>query len=197
MTENVIVKQLQGIATRLTGDLELQKNLMQEMFVHLVRVQTAEPGQTLSWYLKSCEFHARRRLRIGGGIDSPDRPGDETVPGANNHPGSGAHTPAAAGQIVIQGEVITTNTLDLVLPHLSDMQQRILFLLMKGCGVRAAGRELGITHPAVIKHRKKIVRIARELLQESEGVGVAVAVRNGVNGNGNGSANGNGEPHTG
>jgi DNA-directed RNA polymerase specialized sigma24 family protein len=186
MTENVIVRQLQGIATRLTGDPELQKELMQEMFVHLVRVQTAEPGQTLSWYLKSCEFHARRRLRLGGGIDSPGRNGDETAHGTNDHRGSGAHTPATVDQIVIQGEVITTNTLDLVLPHLSDMQQRILFLLMKGCGVREAGRELGITHPAVIKHRKKIARIARELLQESEGVGVAVAVRNG----------GNGEPHT-
>jgi hypothetical protein len=76
------------------------------------------------------------------------------------------------------------------------MQQQILFLLMKGCGVRETGRAVGITHPAVIKHRKKIARIARELLQESEGIGVAVAVRNGANENGNGSTNGNGETHT-
>jgi DNA-directed RNA polymerase specialized sigma24 family protein len=197
MTENVIVKQLQGIAARLTDDSELQKDLMQEMFVHLVRVQTAEPGQTLSWYLKSCEFHARRCLRLRGGIDLPERSGDETLPGADKHRGNGAHTPAKVDQIVIQGEVITSDTLDLILPQLSDMQQRVLFLLMKGCGVREAARELGVTHPAVIKHRKKIARLARELLQESEGIGVAVAVQNGANGNGNGNSNGNGgTPHT-
>jgi hypothetical protein len=72
---------------------------------------------------------------------------------------------------------------------------------MKGCGVREAGRALGITHPAVIKHRKKIARIAHELLQESEGIGVAIAVRDGTNENGNGNGhgteqtNGNGETH--
>ena len=46
---------------------------MQEMFVHLVQVQTAEAGQTLSWYLKSCEFHARNYLKLGRSIDSLKR----------------------------------------------------------------------------------------------------------------------------
>ena len=103
------------------------------------------------------------------------------------------------GQIEIQGEVITGDVLNLILPLLSDMQQQVLFLLMKGCGVREAGRELGITHPAVIKHRKKIARIARELLQESEGIGVAVAVRDAARENGNGighaNENSNGDTH--
>ena len=62
------------------------------------------------------------------------------------------------------------------------MQQQVLSLLMKGYGVRQAAREFGVTHPAVIKHRKKIVRIARELLPESEGIGVAIAIRNGTEG---------------
>ena len=52
MIENQIVRQLRGIAGKLTADPELQRNLMQEMFVHLVRIQTAEAGQPLSWYLK-------------------------------------------------------------------------------------------------------------------------------------------------
>jgi hypothetical protein len=70
---------------------------------------------------------------------------------------------------------------------------------MKGCGIREAARELGITHPAVIKHRKKITRIARELLQGSEGIGAAVPVRHGAKENGNGhgieQSNANGETH--
>src|SRR6266404_9055239 len=144
MTENTIVKQLQAIASRLTGDPHFQQELMQEMFVHLVRVQTAEPGRTLSWYLKNCEGHARRHLGPNGDLDSPGPAGNDPLHG--NH---GAGTPATVDPLVIQGEVINSNTLELVLPHLSDMQQRVLFLLMKGCGVRAAARELGVTHPAV------------------------------------------------
>ena len=66
--------------------------------------------------------------------------------------------------VEIQGERITNEVVNRILPHLSDMQQEILFLLMKGCGVRETGREVGITHPAVIKHRRKIVRIATRSL---------------------------------
>ena len=174
MTENQIVRQLHGIAGKLTADPDLHMELMQEMFVHLVQMQTAEAGQTLSWYLKSCEFHARNYLKVGRNI------------GPSKRAGNGApHSPTTVA-IEIQGELITNETANRIIPHLSDMQQQILFLLMKGCGVRETGREVGITHPAVIKHRKKIARIARELLQESAGSGVVVAVQPGANGNGNG-----------
>ena len=210
MTENRIVKQLQEIASKLTDNLERQNDLMQEMFVHLVRVQTGEPGQALSWYLKSCEHHAHKCLRYGGGIDvgrrvGHERTGDEVPADGGVEPGNGTRLSSEpVGPIEIQGEVITRDVLNLMLPLLSDMRQRVLFLLMKGCGVREAARELGVSHPAVIKHRKNIARIARELLQESEGVGVAIAVHeaetngngNG-DGNGNGNGNGNGESHTG
>src|SRR6266404_8342763 len=88
MTENQIVRQLHGIAGKLTADPDLHMDLMQEMFVHLVQIQTAEPGQTLSWYLKSCEFHARTCLKPGRKINSPKRdrnnvPQDE-IPAAGN-----------------------------------------------------------------------------------------------------------------
>lgn len=206
MTENVIVKELQGIATRLTSDPDLQRNLMQEMFLHLVRIRTVDPDRTLSWYLKSCEFHARNLVKPGECAPSSngERTGtsfDEIMP-AVGHERNGTEARSSTplvGQIEIQGELITGDVLNLILPLLSDMQQQVLFLLMKGCGVREAGRELGITHPAVIKHRKKIARIAHELLQESEGIGVAVAVRDGTKENGNGhgpeQTNGNGETH--
>ena len=69
MTENLIVKQLQRIASKLTGDLDLQRDLMQEMFVHLVHIQTTEPGQQLDWYLKNCEFHARHHHQLCRGVD--------------------------------------------------------------------------------------------------------------------------------
>lgn len=186
MTENQIVRQLHGIAGKLTADPDLQKDLMQEMFVHLVRIQTAEAGQTLSWYLKGCEFHARNYLRYGRSIDSLKLAGNgvpyDEIPGGN-----GVLDTSPAQSVEIQGELITSDIANRIVPRLSEMQQQILFLLMKGCGVRETGREVGITHPAVIKHRKKIARVARELLQESTGADVTIARHNGTNSNGNGN----------
>jgi DNA-directed RNA polymerase specialized sigma24 family protein len=199
MTENLIVKELQEIASRLTGDLDAQKDLMHEMFLHLVRMRTTNPDQALSWYLKSCEFYARNHLKLDGRSSSPLA---EVMPAGAERGGVDARLSSPlVGQIEIQGELITGDVLNLILPLLSEMQQRVLFFLMKGCGVRETGRQLGITHPAVIKHRKKIARIAHELLQESEGIGVAVAVRDGAKENGNaptaedGNGTGNGETH--
>jgi DNA-directed RNA polymerase specialized sigma24 family protein len=185
MTENVIVKQLQGIAGKLTADPDLQKDLMQEMFVHLVRIQTAGADQPLSWCLKSCEFHARNYLTPGSTMDLPP-PAANGVP-ADKHRVNGALTfSPLVSPIEIQGELITNDVVNLMLPLLSDRQQQVLFLLIKGCGVRQAARELGVTHPAVIKHRKKIASIAHKFLQESSDLGVAIP--HGTNGNGNGKA---------
>lgn len=172
MIENKIVRQLHGIASKLTADAELQKDLMQEMFVHLIRVQTTEAGQTPSWYMKSCEFHARNYLKQGRSIDSIKRarngvPYDEAPSDDGEHFSPGTCPVPMASQIEIQGEIITNDIVNLIVPRLSDTQQQILFLLLKGCGVRETAREIGITHPAVIKHRKKIARIAREFLRES------------------------------
>jgi RNA polymerase sigma factor (sigma-70 family) len=175
MTENQIVRQLHGIAGNLVVDPDLQKDLMQEMFLHLVRIQTTEPGQTLSWCLKSCEFHARNYLRQDRRIDLLKPAGNETSRDDNNRRVYAAFpSSASVNPIEIQGEVITNEIANLILPLLSDRQQQVLFLLMKGCGVRQAARELGVTHPAVIKHRKKIARIAHKLLQESTGIVAAV-----------------------
>jgi len=209
MCENLIVKELQAIATRFTSDPDCQKQLMNEMFLHLVRMRTVDPDRELNWYLKGCEGHARSILKpVESARVSMARSFDETGPVDCDRRAVVAQTSPVVGQIeiegerIIQGERINGEVVSLLLPLLTDMQQQVLFLLMKGCGVREAGRQLGITHPAVIKHRKKIARIAHELLQESEGIGVAVAVRDGAtdNGNGNGHSaeenNGNnGESH--
>ena len=188
VTENVIVRQLRGIASKLTANAELQKDLMQEMFLHLAHVETAEAGQTLSWYLKGCEFHARNYLKRGRSIDSFKRAHngvafDEAPSDEGGHSGNGTQ-PQPAEPIQIQGEIMTQDIVNQIVPRLSDMQQRVLFLLLKGCGVREAAREIGITHPAVIKHRKKIARIARELLEESNSVGATAALPIRPNGNG-------------
>jgi DNA-binding NarL/FixJ family response regulator len=178
VTENVIVRQLRGIAAKLTANAELQKDLMQEMFLHLAHVETVEAGQTLSWYLKGCEFHARNYLKSGRSVDSLKRTHnvvsfDRVLSNEDGHDNNGAE-PQPLGPIQIQGEMLSADVVNQIVPRLTDMQQRVLFLLLKGYGVREAAREIGITHPAVIKHRKKIARIAREFLNEHEDTSVPV-----------------------
>ncbi len=68
--ESRIVRQLRGVAAKLSADTELQKDLLQEMFIHLVRIEAELPGHTPSWYIKSCEFHARNYLKHGRSVDS-------------------------------------------------------------------------------------------------------------------------------
>jgi RNA polymerase sigma factor (sigma-70 family) len=188
--EGEVTRKLEWVARKLSGDPELRKDLMQEMLAHFVRVQADKPGHRLPWYVKSCEYHARNYLRRGRSIDSLKR-ASQGVPLADSEADLCAdcyHSATAVDPFDLEGQLVTNDLLHLLLPHLSGRQRQILFMLIQGFGVREVGRQLGISHPAVIKHRRKTACIARELLQDSEGVGVLVAIHNGTNGNGNGGA---------
>jgi RNA polymerase sigma factor (sigma-70 family) len=173
--ENRIVKQLRGVASKLTSDPELQKDLLQEMFVHLVKVRTELPDRTTSWYIKSCEFRARNYLKHGRSVDSIKRARNCVPLGQlyDDPDGQMYYFVEAMDPVDLQGELYTKDIVDLVTLQLSDTQQQIFFLLMKGFRVREIARELHMSHPAVIKHRKKIARIANEFINDRDGCGVA------------------------
>ena len=163
-----VVRQLRGVAAKLTGNAELQKDLLQEMFIHLVRVEVELPGHTSSWYIKSCEFHARNYLKHGRSVDSLKR-AKNLIPLGQPSDDNEGHVFCffeAVDPLDALGEVMTNDIVDLVVPHLNETQREILHLLMKGLGVREIARELGVTHPAVIKHRRKIARIADDFIHE-------------------------------
>ena len=173
MTEdNRIVKQLHGIAARLTGDLDLQKDLMQEMFIHLVQVETDRPGQTLSWYLQGCHFRARDYLDRGRSINSIKR-SNNLVPldQRDDDDDSLGVCPDAPDPVDLYSELIARDIVDLLVLKLTMVQQQILFLLMYGFGVYEIARELGVSYPAVINHRKRIARTAAALLADSACIG--------------------------
>ncbi|MSR65691.1 MAG: sigma-70 family RNA polymerase sigma factor [Verrucomicrobiae bacterium] len=169
-----VQKKLRGVAAKMTADPELQKDLVQEMWPHLLQVQRDQPDKTFGWYLKSCEFRARNFLRLGRSIDSYKRSTKAVrpVPGQDCDNGEFYHEeffnrlenghPHAARR-----EFIRDDMLQLITPRLSERQRTILTSLMEGSGVREVARQLGISHPAVIKHRRKIASIAREFLAES------------------------------
>lgn len=169
MTEDHrVVKQLRRVAAKLTGDLHLQKDLMQEMFIHLVRMETELPGNTSSWYIKCCQFHARNYLRRGRSVDSIKRANILVPLGLSDDGDDSFYMCAdAPDPIDLHSELITRDIVDLMIPRLTDMQQRILFLLMHDFGVREIARELRVSHPAVIHNRKKVARIASFLLADA------------------------------
>jgi RNA polymerase sigma factor (sigma-70 family) len=166
--ESRVVRQLRGIAAKLTGDFELQKDLLQEMFIHLVRVETEQSGHTPSWYIKSCEFHARNFLKHGRSVDSLKR-ARNLIPLGQTYEDTDGHVFCvieAVDPLDAFGEVMTNDVVELVVPQLTDTQREILYLLMKGLGVRQVARELGVSHPSVIKHRRKIGRLVSSFLDE-------------------------------
>jgi DNA-binding CsgD family transcriptional regulator len=169
-----IVRTLRGVAARLTPEFDLQKDLMQEMFIHLVRVEADRPGRTLSWYLQSCQLYAGNYLARGRSVDSIKR-GHNLVPVGQSDEDGISPGIDPADPIDLRSELIVRDIVDQLVPQLTGVQQQILFLLMHGFGVREVARQLRVSHPTIIKHRKRIARIASALLAD--------AGSNGSNGN--------------
>jgi DNA-directed RNA polymerase specialized sigma24 family protein len=166
--EHRIVKQLRGMAAGISGDRELQKDLLQEMLIHHSRVQTDRPGHTASWYIKSCHFHAYKYLARGRSVDSLKRRHNLVPLAVREEKGDGAGMGLdAVDPADLCSELITRDIVDLMLPQLNAKQQQILFLLLHGFGVREIARELRVSHPSIIKHRKQIARTASALLADN------------------------------
>jgi len=60
--------------------------------------------------------------------------------------------------------MITRDIVALLVPQLSGIQQQTLFLLMHGLRVREIARQLHVSHPMILRHRKYIARRASALL---------------------------------
>src|SRR5689334_16678249 len=64
---------LRKIVARLTRDLTLQDDLMQEASMWFWKIVRDVPGRTRSWYLQSCLFHLQHWLASGRSVDSLKR----------------------------------------------------------------------------------------------------------------------------
>src|SRR5207247_6010846 len=58
------------VVATVTPDRGLQEDLLQEAMIHLWRLSNGRPGQSPSWYFKSCQHHLLNLLRKGRSIDS-------------------------------------------------------------------------------------------------------------------------------
>ncbi len=145
-------------------DGQWHDDLVQEALVHFVRIERAQPGQTLGWYLQSCRFHVRDWLRRGRSLDALKRRHlgrsfDER--GAGSDSGSRPEPMARDGNVV--EEVSARDVLNQLNQRLGPLDRLILGELVSGAGVRETARQLALSHPAIVQRRHRIAAVATRL----------------------------------
>jgi RNA polymerase sigma factor (sigma-70 family) len=147
---------------RMAADTSLREDLMQEALIHLWQVQEHNPGQTKNWYVQNCRFHLLHYLATGRSVDSLKRRNCQVQP---RNPGEGAPDllDTLESSVTLLEEVSARDIFFSLSKWLTEREIMILRWLAEGHGTREIARRLKISHPMVIKHRRKIAAIAQKL----------------------------------
>ena len=149
------------VVNGITGDPFLREDLMQEALSHFWKTERKRPGQTLSWYLQSCSFHLRHCLASGRSVDSSKRRGLQIDLPEDEDPNDPRIWQQAENSVLAQ--VQAREIIRLLGRCLTSREQAVLYCLDEGLGPREIGRRLKISHPTVIKCRRKIAAMAIRL----------------------------------
>jgi DNA-directed RNA polymerase specialized sigma24 family protein len=156
-----VCRSLQCIVSRCSKDPGTREDLMQECLVHLWLIQNKQPGQTRSWYLQSCRFHAQHWLDLGRSLDSPKRANGHKLPleGLEEDPGL-AHRD---GDVVQQ--VSACDLMAALMARLTPRQRRVLSGLAQGMDLREIAAQARLSYPTVLKYRDRIASLVRTLAE--------------------------------
>ena len=161
---------LRVVAT-VTPDRCLQEDLLQEAVIHLWQLNNRRPGQSPSWYFKSCQLHLLNLLRKGRSIDSlkhrggrmrlmdPDPEADD--PGAGGGLDERLDDPDSEESVFAQ--VSARDILTSLYQWLDAPDRLILDHLADGLSAREIASRLQLSHTAVIKRQRKIASVAVSL----------------------------------
>jgi DNA-binding CsgD family transcriptional regulator len=153
---------LSKIIYRLCSDPVVRQDLMQEALVHLWLLEERRPGQTQSWYLQGCKFHLQNHLGAGRSIDSPKRNNNRVKVTANDEPIDLSSFVADTGDELFD-QISAQDIFTILRGRLSPIEQVILNLLAQGLGAREIALQLKVSHPTIIKYRRKIATLAIRL----------------------------------
>jgi len=159
--QSEIKERLSRIVSKLTTSVVLREDLMQEALTHLWLEEIRLPGQTQSWYLQSCRFHLQHYLKNGRSIDSGKR--REGQIHIDYQEENGELFALGVTESVAFSQAAERDVLSWLSTRLSPIEQTVLNRLAEGNGVRETARQLGVSHPTVIKFRRKIAGLLREL----------------------------------
>jgi DNA-directed RNA polymerase specialized sigma24 family protein len=174
---------LSRIVARVASNPTLREDLLQEAVIHLWLEETRTPNQTRSWYLQSCKFHLQHFLAAGRSVDAlKRRRGDVTEEFQNSEVNGNGSLHEADNSLL--GQISAREIVELVSKKLRPRARAVLSGLADGLGARDIARQLRISHPAVIKHRRAIAKLLLDLgiAPPTNGNGRSAAKLNGVNG---------------
>ncbi len=146
---------------RMTANLALREDLLQEALIHLWLTEARRPSQTRSWYLQSCKYHLLHYLASGRSIDSGKRrAGQLQLP--NEFDEWDASEESESENSVFTW-VSARDIISLLAPQLLPHEKAVLHCFADGLGPREIGRKLKMSHTMVIKHRRKIASLFKRL----------------------------------
>jgi DNA-directed RNA polymerase specialized sigma24 family protein len=147
---------------KLTANVALREDLLQEALIHLWLTETRRPGQTRSWYLQSCKYHLLHYLASGRSVDSGKRRAGQFYPSDDSDEWETISEKADSGNTVLNS-VSARDIISLLSPQLLPHEKAVLHCFAEGLGPREIGRKLNMSHTMVIKHRRKIALLFHRL----------------------------------
>ena len=159
------VERLSKIVIRMTSNPALREDLMQEALIHLWQIQEQRPGQAESWYLQNCRYHLQHYLASGRSVDSPKRSSSQVHPPDNGEDAAELFDLLTdlAPHDAILADVSARDIITSMSKLLSERERSILLYLAEGLGTCEIAKRLNISHPMVVKHRRKIAALATRL----------------------------------
>ncbi len=155
-------KLLYRIVCLLTSDTELREDLIQEAMVHLWLLEERRPGQSRSWYLQNCKFRVQNYIAAGKSVDSLKRRNGRLSSVGDDH-----DIGEFAGQQNLDealfAQLSARDIISLLSSRLTEFEQSVLHHLAEGLRAREIATQLKVSHPTVIKHRRKIAAVAIKL----------------------------------
>ncbi len=158
VTKTALERMVRGATTNET----LRDDLMQEALVHLWQTETRRPGQTRSWYVRSCHFHVKHYLAAGRSVDSAKRRYAQ-VDAEEGEDGEEMQEFDRRWEDTALDVVELRDLFSLLSGRLGRDGQAVLRWLAEGLSTREIGRRLGISHTMVVKHRHKIAALVARL----------------------------------
>ncbi len=162
--ETAIRRDIRAFVFNATPIQHIREDLVEEVAVHLWKIENEKPGQTKSWYVESCRLKVQDTVKRGRSLDSPKpqalRTGPDTA-SADWDAADGNGRPNSRDDTF--GEVSARDIFFQLVLQLPAVDQAILYMLIEGRGVREIGRLLSLSHAAVIAHRRQIAHVAERL----------------------------------
>lgn len=149
--------EVKEIAHTITDNKEDQKDLLQEMWLHVFERGDMLRDKTKAYILRSCYFHAKHYISEGKSVDSKRRYGTHIVSlYQENDKGEGEMLPIP-GDFPSPVDVAITNIMiEEIESLLSGAQKYIFELLLQGYTSSEIARIKKTTRAAVSKNLKKI-----------------------------------------